>query len=630
MSYITDIPNTKKYRGNVVILIGAQYFAIRAPDTGLAIAAPFDKIIASVNLNPTTVDVQKVTTTLASFSFRLVDRAGVVSALVLGDGSPLMGKAVRMWVGLSGQGMDFADYFELPQTNVQKFDHSDNSYVISSIQPTERIDRPIYTQQAALAGDILAPTTVWTMANPITNFPAAGFLKVDAEFVSYTGLDLVNNRFTGVVRGELSSVPAAHKLGAIVVQAEAVTDNPINIILKLLVSGGGGSAYDVLQSGCALDQNLIDIAGMEALRDELFLGVQFTLALYSITSALKTIEDELLLPNNMRFAYARNSKLTVVVLDKARFVAEEDVINEDTITAYPSWTIDGSKVVNGVIINWDYDDVAKVYRQLSTYSDAPSIALYGLTTPLTFNFKGPKAALGGQALMDRFGGKILARIASPTPVVKITTQIDKSLQNVGEAAYLVTTKVPAADGSLNFASDLEIISRSINQTTGDVQFSLAFTSYTNMRSAFIAPSDLILTALAANEVVVATGRGAQYAIGWKMKLWDTVANAYCADAVNTIVGFETDMVGDGLLTEADEQLLTEGGDNIILDGGGGLGTTGDVIIFQNNWATAITDGRYVIRFADYDHVIDSQKRYGFLSLNGANFGDTKPTYKVTY
>ncbi len=625
MNYADLVTSDKTFRGNVVIKIGAShYFAIRSPDSGLSIANNYNKSIASLTLNPTSIDVRRVTTTISSFTFRIVDLSQIVSALVAGDASNLIGAEVRIYLGRSGVDLDFSDYFELPLTYVQKIDHSDNSYSFSTSEQTERMAKPIYDFSSALAVDILSNTTTWTMREDITNFPSSGFLKVEDEFVSYSGKDLVNNRFTGVIRGELNSVPADHAMASACVLVQTITDNPLNIILKLLISSGGGGTYDTLQSGLAIEHTLIDITEIEALRDSLFVGVSFTLSVYSVDSALKYIETELLMPNGLRLTTSQNSKVTLALLDKAAFVEEVDVINEDTITKYPKWTLDGAKVVNSIEVQWNYSEGTKTFLNRDVYTDTASIAAYGAQTPLKYEFRGVKLASAGQALVDDFAGRMLARLSTPTPEISVTTQIDKSLQNIGGKSYLVSSKIPAPDGTLNFASDLEIISRAINQTTGDVTFKLAFTSYTTIRSGFVAPSDMILSFPTQKKVNVTLGRAAQYLVGWYMLLWDEINQMYCADAPNKIVAVidgET-----GFITESGEELITESGEELIDEGG----SDSDSIIFENDWATTLVNNRYRIRFANYDNAVDSEKRYAFLSLGGADFADSKPSYKVTF
>lgn len=632
-TYVESVKTEKKYMGNVVIKITPQiedatpsYFSIREPDSGLNVQTPHNKSVMALTLNPTQIDLRKVSTTISSFSFRILDKDEIITSLVGGDAADLIGAEVRVYLGRSNVAMDFADYFELPVTYITKCEHGDSSYVFSSSEQTERMAKPIYTFQSALAVDILAATTIWTMRDDITDAPETGFLKVDSEFVSYSGKDLVNNRFTGVIRGELNSTPAAHAANSDCVLVETITDNPLNIILKILVSNGGGGVYDTLQDGLGIDENLIDVTGIEALRDELFLDVEYTLSIYSVDSALKFLETELLMPNNLRLTNSVDSKVTLAVLDKARFVEETDVIDEDTITKFPKWTIDGTKVTNIIEVRWNFSEGMNVWQNRDVYRDEDSISIYGAQKPLKFDFKGVKLSQDGQALVDDFAQRLLARLATPTPEIQITTQIDKSLQTIGDKTYLVSSKIPAPDGTLNFASDVEIISRAINQTSGDVTFKLAFTSFTTIRSGFIAPSDLITSTVSQKKINVAAGRTSQYLVGWYMRLWDEVNQVYCDDAPNKIVGFEID--SSYILSQDGDYLTDQDGNRFISE----QSSTEDSIIFENDWTTPITSpNNYRIRFADYDDVIASQKRYGFISeATGLDFADGKPSYKVTY
>lgn len=623
--YVDVVKEDKKYVANVVIQIGANYFSIRNPDSGLSVASPYDKAVSSLLLNPTSIDVRRVTTTIASNTFKLLDKNGIISALVLGDARGLNGQAVRIFLGRSYVNMDFADYYELPITYVNKCEHSDNSYSFVSTEQTERLGKPIYSHKSALDVDVFINTTVFRMRDDISGFPSAGFLKLEDEFVSYTGIDIPNNRFTGVIRGELNSIPVEHTANTDCVQVETITDNPLNILLKILISGGGGGVYDTLQSGLGIDHNLIDIAGITAIRDELFNGVKFKLTIYDVSSALTFVENEILMPNGLRFTNSLTSKLTVAVLDKAQFVEEDDILNHDTITKFPKWSFDGQKVTNQIQVEWDFNEGTGMFQKRSSYSDADSITAYGAQTPLKFQFKGPKVTFNGAEIVDDFGIRLVARLALPTAEIAVNTQMDKSLQTIGDKAYLISDRIPASDGTLDFASDLEIISRSINWNNGDVVLKLAFTSFTNIRSGYIAPSDLIKSFGDQKSVNVVVGRSAYYKVGWYMRLWDEVNQVYMPDPPNKIIGIGIDKTG--LLTEAGDFITTEDGDHLLQENL----SNEDTIFFEDDWITPLSSPNfYRIRFADYDDVADSQKRYCFLSDMGSNFDDGKPTYKVTY
>ncbi len=598
MLYVDQVKTEKNFIPNVVILINSTYYCTRPPDSGLTTVAPFNKCVSSLVLNPTSIDIKKVNTTIASYSFRLVDLQNSITQQILGTASSFIGQEVTIYLGRSKKfsyesDNDFSDYYQLPKTRIKKVEHSDNSYSFSSSEDTDRMNQSIFDATSALAGDILAATTTLTMRDPIDAFPTTGFLKINDEFMSYSAKDNALKTFT-VIRGEFGSTPTEHAANSSAFQVQRIVDNPLNIVLRLLTSVGGGGSYDNLQDGVGLSSSLIDVAGIETLRDNLFSTTSFRLAFYNITNALKYIETEILQPCNLRFVYSKNSKLSLAILDRAVFVEESDLIDDNTITKYPKWSVDDSKIVNHLKIQWDYDEGTKTYRKNEVFEDSASISSFGKRAALAFNFKGVQSDLSGESFIQLYSSTLLQRLSQPVAEVDISTHIDKSIQTIGDKALIKTGTIPENDGTLTFASEMEIVSRSINFQTGDVNFKLAFTSFTGIRSCYIAPSDSFFSVIDQKTVTVPTGRGALYLPGWKMKLFNNLTRSYEPDAVNTI-----------------------------------LSVTGDTIIFENNFTTILTTDMKA-KFADYDDVIDSQKRYCFVSDGGLNFDDGKPTYRVTF
>ena len=626
-SYSSQVLTEKKYIPNAVIQIGVNYFATRQPDSGLAISSPYDKMLASVVLNPAAIDIKKVNTNVTGFTFRLLDKNGIISNLVLGTAGTLIGQSVTIWLGRSRRtsadaANDFSGYYQLPITKIKKVEHADNTYVFTTAEDIYRIDRPVFAATSALAGDILPGTTSIIMRDAIDSFPASGYVRVEREIFAYTSKDNTAKTFNGVSRGQLGTVAAAHGVNTSCYHSQTITDNPLTIILKLLISGGGLGTYDVLSSGLGISNTLIDVTEIETIRDNLFLSTQISIEVSNVDSALKFIETEILQPFNLRFTYSDLAKLTLVVLDKAVFSPIVDSINENTITTYPKWTADDTKIVNKLKINWDYDPATNTFLKYSELTDATSIATYGLRNPLSFNFNGVKSAYDGANIIADFARVLFARFSTPVPEVEVKTQIDRSLKNIGAKVYVESSKIPATTGGLNFASDMEITKRSINYQTQEVSLTLSFTSFTKIRSAFIAPSDLITYVGSQSQVGIPNGRSAKYRVGWYMRLWNELTRSYEADAPNMISSF----------TLNQNNLLLESGFNILLEDGSGLASDtapADLINFAAAWTTPLTVN-HRLKFANYSEAEVTQKRYGFISAGGANFIDSKPTYKVTY
>lgn len=626
-NYVDKVTTEKTFVPNIVIQIGVNYFAVRQPDSGLTIAAPYSSLVSSLVLNSATIDIRKVNTTIANYTFRLLDKNGIISALVLGTGASLIGQQVTIWIGRNrkrstADAHDFSGYYQLPITRIKKIEHNDNTYLFSTAEDTNQIARAVYSATSALNGDILAGTTTIIMRDAIDDFPATGYLRIENEIVSYASKNNGTKTFSGVVRGESGTTAAAHEANVACYETEVVSGNPLDILLKILISGGGGGTYDVLKDGCGIDESLIDVAAIEATRDDLFPTTEMQLELSNQDSALRFLETEILQPLNLRFTYGTNAKLNLAVLDRAIFVPLSQSIDEDSILSYPKWTVDETKIINKIRIYWDWDEGSGAFLKFSEYTDAASISAYGLRNPLTFNFKGVKESLDGQDLVDEYARVLFARFSTPVAEVEFRTQINKSLQNIGDKVFIESSKIPSPLGGLTFASDMEIISRAINYQTHEVSFKFAFTSFTKLRSGFIAPSDLITYIASQKLVGIAAGRGTKYQVGFYMRLWNELTQSYESDPPNRIV--EIDNSDAGLLLESGFDLLAEDGTPLDYEQ-----IPNAMIKFEDNFATTLTTN-HRLRFANYDDAAASQKRFAFISDNGNNFDDSKPTYKVTY
>lgn len=589
--------STKQYTPNVVILLNGVYQAIREPDSGLTLLPEYKSndgrgLLANCIINPTEFDLRQVSTTVSSNSFKLADKNLAITRLIKDRAQDFVGKQVQIFIGRTGVGMDFADYLPLAPTIVNKVDRQDNFYSFATEERTKRIDKPIYQILTRLDGAILSSTTTSILVkDDISSFPASGIFKIDDEFIGYDSKNDSTKQFFGLVRGVGTSIPANHDDNVDILFTEKVTGNPIDILLKLLISKSGTNVngYDVLVDGCGIDESLIDVSGMQTIRDAIFMNANFDLTFYKLSSALTTIETEILGPCNLRFTFSLDAKLTIAVLDKAVFVDEEKIIDANTVTREPTWSVDSNYIVNEIDIDWGFHEGKGIFQNRSVYKDEQSISDFGLQQPISFSFKGPTT----QAFVDDFANRLLARLSNPTPRITVETQIDKSILGMADKVILQGLRVPASNGTLQFAQELEILSRAINHETGDVKFKLAFTSFTDVRSCYIAPSDTINAVNSQSEIELAAGRGDAYEIGWVMRLWDNLAGDYTADPVNTI-----------------------------------LDITGDVLTFENNWATPLVANQHRIKFCDYDDASENQKRYCFIADNLLDFPDNTKSYKI--
>jgi hypothetical protein len=593
MTYAYEVKNTKTFRGNVVIQLNGNYYAIREPDAGLSIPDDQKSAIVSVTINPTTVDFKKANQTVSSYSFRILDKNLLISKELEDNATLFLGAEVRIWIGRSGVAMDFADYFELPRVFVNKLSHADNTYNFSCKDTTDRVTKAVYNLKTLLQADITNATTAF-LVESTSGFESSGYLKLDDEVVSFG--TTIADQFQTVVRGEFGTIPVEHDFGTEIYELTVLNGNPIDLILQVLTSTGAGTngAYDVLPKGLGVTASLVDIAEIEAIRDDFFPTDVFTLYAYDIENTLRFLEEELFQATGTRLITNSNQKISLAILDQTSFdEALNNPIGEESINAYPQWEVELNDIISTIKILYDYDEQSGKYQYTQTFFEPDTETNFGKIKPLEFKFKGIRDADNGDAIVNILGTRLLARFSTARPEVSISTHIDKSLLNIGDKVLLTSSQIPSGSGSLQFAESMEIVSRSINYLTGDVKFKLQFTSYAGIRGSYIGPTAAIDSVITQSKVEFPAGLADNYEIGWKLRLWNTLTNQYESDDVNTVLTID-----------------------------------GDEVEFVDSWTTVLNTSVHRFRFADYDDAAESQKKYAFVGKTSGVFDDGAGSYKI--
>lgn len=590
-TYIESLP-TKKYVSNIVILLSGKYFSMAQPDSGLVVDSDKVGLVKSLVVNPTTIDPSRASTTISSISFSLLDKNGVVSSLFSTNLNYLTGQEARVFLGRLNTSMPFSDYQEMPRTLINKVSKSDGAWNFSCQETKDRLNKSAFSKSSKLFGDILAATTIIRVLN-VSLFPSTGLVKIDKEFISYSGVDLVNNDLTGCVRGLRGTTATGYPLGTDVNQAGQIKANPINILISLLVSNGGGGVYDTLGDGAKILSTLVDIAQMEDVREQFFAAYDFDLSFSNLSSLVQFIETEILYPLGLRLRTNLNSKIGLAVLNRTYFNIDVPDITHGSITRNPNFEVTNSKIFNRIRVRWDWSENSAMFLQSYDLTDSSSIALYGEFL-LTVSTKGPLTANAGAAQIQDIAAQFLKRFASANPEISFATHMDSSLALIGDKVKFVSSLVLDVNtGTLGLDKNLEVISRAINHATGDVSMRLSFTWYSSIRECFIAPNDTVAAVVSQSRLTLSPGRTDLYRIGWVLTLWNIATNNYAEAGTRTIL----DIIGNDL-------------------------------IFNLPWtaATAITQK---IKFANYDEVHAQQKKYCFIGCGSEFISDGGEIYQIT-
>lgn len=599
MSYETELAN-KQFQTNIVLKIGDNWYGNDQVDsdsgdimgTGVGVPANHVGLVQNVKVNPIQFDIKSVNTTTQTLSFELLDKDAIISNEIGMEDNAFLELPVLCYAGFITGSFDFADYKLISETTTKRITKKQNVYAFESAELVSLLDAPIFDLSTALDGDVASGDTSLALIDS-TGWPTSGMLRIDDEYIVFTGRS--GNILTGLSRGDLSSLAADHDDGApafLVYQSGDI--NPITWLLQILVSPGGGSAYDVLDDGLGIDQSKIDIAGFEQIRTDFFDLELFRFYSHDIGKASTYIQDEILKATNMRL-FSQDGKIKGAVLDQINIGGTPPVVDEDTIMGFPGWSITSDTIVNKVIINYGYSEGEDKFSRTVIATNDDSIATFGEKDAIEMSFKGIKTDLNGQTIAQNRADRLLARLSTPQSQITVSTQFDKSNLNFGETVNLVHRYLPQPGGGLGLNSQLEVISRAVDFGAGKADYKLAYTSYANLRIGLIAPSSQIDSIVDQSTFDLQAGEGQYWLAGYKVVLFNVVTNAFLPDAVNEIAS-----------------------------------VVGDTITMVNPWSSTLTTD-FILRFAQYDEVSDEQKSlYAFVGYNSGAFGDGIKDYQIIY
>lgn len=601
MSYITEVQTESDFITNVVIEISGRKFSKYNPDSGLTV--PFeDRIVSTASFNPTQINLRQSANTIDSINLTILDEDGTFSAFIGQDEAAIVGQEIKVWLGrvkapFNGT-FDWADYQLVNQYIIKSNKKSGGFYKLKANSQVNKTKTSIFRQRGNLDATITDIQTSITAEteDDFFDLQGSGHIKIEDEFMVFTAATYAAGVTTfTVVRPALNSTAVAHATGATVQFVYKVEENPIDILIKLLVSGSGDlSVWDAYPDGAAIDSSLLDITSMTAIRDSFFAGETFRFYFYDVQDLLKDIiEPELLQGCNIRLIEnAADNKISIAILDQSDITAAVEELNESNTFPKPSWQSDDNEIETSVKVHYAWSEGLQDYTRERTFDDTDAIAKYGPKRVRTMEFKGMQADLNGNNLAADRGLRYLERFSTPRTTVSCTSFMSTSLYNIGDKVLVSSSELPQEGGGLGMSSVLEIMSKGINFTTGLVKYNLRFTSYTNLRRGAISPSPLISAAPAQNRITVPDGTC--YEVGYKLKLWNNLTGLYTTDPVNTVL----EIIGNDL-------------------------------IFENDWTTVLPSSNLYLFFADYDESSDLQlAKYAYIAPNTDFFADGTKAYQI--
>lgn len=514
--------NTKTFDTNTVIKIGDDFYAEKQVDSGLVIDA--EKLVVDrPKINGVKIDIRKVTTPIGTASFILKDDILETTTIeIMKDETLFLEKDVIIFLGVikgPSDPFDFSDYAEVSRTTLTSLKKVRNGYSVKSKQITHKLNQPALNFEQGLTTSLI-PASLSLDIVDATNAPfTSGLIFVENEIMSFNGIS--GNTLQNLVRGIRQTDASEHSVGeAVQFMTEFDDVNPMTVLLQIMLSDTGDlsnhGVYDVLNGGLGMSPDEVDIATFEALATTEYLGEELDLLTFGEAKILKFMEDEVL-----SMAIARlisvNGKVSITVLDQVDNAEEVPEINEDAIIGTPTWGISSDKIVNRIIVFYDFNYGTGIYETQKTFNSEESQATFEVIKTLKLKWKGVTTNLDGAAIAQNRAGRFLERLQTARGTVKLKAHIDAAQTPVGENATIAHRYLPQEGAKLGMSQQMEAQSQTIDLSSAVTTMVFDYTSYSGIRAAFIGPSPKITSVT--SQKIVEVDNASCLRVDYPMKLF---------------------------------------------------------------------------------------------------------------
>jgi hypothetical protein len=371
-----------------------------------------------------------------------------------------------------------------------------------------------------------------------------------------------------------------------------ISGNPINILLACLTSTGAGTNgdydYYAEENGLGIDDDYIDVTGIEAIRDDWFPGASHYMN-FTITKRQKAkdfFEKEIFKPLNLYPIVSGTGKFLIKRFAPPLITSGTvQSFDEDNIIGLPSYDMNLDALVNEVEFFYDYstdfDTEAYYISSTSLNNRGPG------KKPIEIKSKGFDSDKTDVAnIAQRRANAIFNRFAVPPIKLNINAFFDRWITEVGDIVPITHSKLPNIESGTRGLDEsrMEIIKKDVDFKNGRVKFEALNTGFAKDIYCVISPSMTVTAGASGTEWTVSVADAAKYAnfTNPEVRVSDAGMRSQAVvtiTAINTVTGVCTS-------------------DNI----------------------GATPSAGWIVNFADYDSCTDEQKLYWFLSDGSDQLG----------
>lgn len=369
----------------------------------------------------------------------------------------------------------------------------------------------------------VVPESVMAFVRSIENFAPTSIqgtrgqvnlLRIDDEVMAYLSSDDGGDEgasFKLSTRGMFGTAIKNHDMNATVVNFVVLDGNPLDILLQLYTSingDGTNGPYDVLPAGqgAKIDQDLVDVAGIEAQRDRFLDGYRMQFFIQEAMNIKTFIETEILKIINA-FPLVKNDgrlsvKLTTVPLP-TDVTAE---FTDSNLAGLPSFQLNlqsQKNFFNRVDFQYDYDDIAGEFNTQTIVLNLESELKADEVSVIKMVSKGLRKGniYQGDRVVTRYSNQVFKRFSKGCPTINADSFYTNHLVELGDfvtirSAYLPDLVTRQRNGEPVICW---VVDKVINWEVGQVHFILQATGFLSTRRYFVIAPNSYPDYLAATE-----------------------------------------------------------------------------------------------------------------------------------
>jgi hypothetical protein len=313
-----------------------------------------------------------------------------------------------------------------------------------------------------------------------------------------------------VVRGCFSTSDITHNNTPLELYF-AAEDNPVDVLLGLLMSRNGGvptpvdadpdgkwyawsyvsdSSFDDV--GLGIPPSEIDFPSFESVREWYVDYVERFV--FDRAENIKTyIEKYILKPHGLCFYVTNTGKLGLMIArPPLDFTAT--VLDSDDIIGVPSIHMDNSEIINDVTVYYGWNPVNREFEGDGNTTrveviDTDSVAEHDMQGVVELEPRGLIGTPRGKSLAGRLARKKKRHFNGPNPVITIPVLLTHGAIDPGEILQVQIDNLPdQRAGTTGWNRYMIVVGKRPNWDTGALSFDVVDTQYLGKRYGLIAPS----------------------------------------------------------------------------------------------------------------------------------------------